>query len=312
MKPHRIVIAGGGGFLGGVLTRYWIQKGASITLLSRKAEGPPGARVAQWDGMTRGNWEQVLEGADVLINLCGQSVNCRYHAKNRRRLMDSRLLPTRLLGEAVKDCTQPPKVWLQASTATLYKHTFGPGWNEDGDLGADPRAKDAFSIELAQSWEDAFYDVLPEGVRGCCLRTAMVLGAGADPNNVLHTLARLTKLGLGGKMASGTQYVSWIHEEDFCRGVEWIIAHEDLKGPVNLAAPHPLRNQEMMRTLRTLFKRRFGLPAPLPLLEAGAWMMRTETELVIKSRRVLPGKLLENGFEFRFPTFWEAVQDLTP
>ncbi len=310
MNTKRIVIAGGGGFLGGVLTRYWVEKGVSVTLLTRQATAPKGAQIAQWDGQTRGSWEQVLDGADVLINLCGASVNCRYHDENRKLLMDSRLVPTRLLGDAVKDCAHPPTVWLQASTATLYKHTFGPGWTEDGEIGSDPRAKDAFSIELAQAWEDAFYEVLPDGIRGVCMRCAMVLGAGADSNNVLHTLARLTKLGLGGKMASGKQFVSWIHETDLCRAVEWILAHGDLVGPVNLAAPTPLPNQEMMKTLRTILKRPVGLPAPSFLLEFGAWLMRTETELVIKSRRVLPGSLRDSGFEFLFPTFRSAVEDL--
>jgi uncharacterized protein (TIGR01777 family) len=310
MTAGHIVIAGGSGFLGGLLTRFHIRQGRRVTLLSRNPQSHPGATTVRWDGRTRGTWEESLEGSDALINLCGASVNCRYHARNRKKLMDSRLLPTRLLGEVMLDLKHPPQVWLQAGTATLYLHTFGPGWDEEGETGADPRAKDAFSIELARAWEDAFRQALPAHTRGVLLRTAMVLGRGSDPNNVLHTLRRLVRWGLGGTMASGQQYVSWLHEDDFCRAVEWILRTPGLEGPVNLSAPHPLPNREMMQILRRQLHRPFCLPAPLPLLELGAWLIRTETELIIKSRRVLPGRLLDSGFTFAHPEFAAAVNDL--
>lgn len=310
MNPKRVLIAGGSGFLGGILARYGEQHGWEVTLLTRHPHPELSIRQLIWDGQNRGPWEKALAQTDVLINLCGATVNCRYTPANRQKLMDSRLQPTRLLGEALQDCPTPPKLWLHASTATLYKHTFGDGWTEEGETGADPRAKDAFSIELAQAWEDVFEEVLPSGIRGVKMRTAMVLGAGEDPNNVLPTLRRLTRRGLGGKMASGKQFVSWMHETDFCRAVDWVIDHPDIRGAVNFAAPNPLPNVEMMRILRKQFHRPFGLPAPRPLLELGAWFMRTETELVIKSRRVLPGVLQGSGFRFRFPTFPEAVADL--
>jgi uncharacterized protein (TIGR01777 family) len=310
MKAQTIVIAGGNGFLGGILTKHFAKQGHHVRILSRRpADHLPG-EVTLWNGTDRGDWERALEGTDVLINLCGATVNCRYHARNRKRLLDSRLVPTRLLAEAADRMDTPPPLWLQASTATLYQHTHGPGWNEDGDIGADPRAKDAFSIELASAWEDTFRELLPAETRGVMLRSAMVLGRGHDPNNVLATLARLVRFGLGGTLGRGDQYVSWIHEVDFCRAVQWILEHPELEGPVNLSAPNPLPNRDMMRTLRKQLGRPFGLPAPEPLLEFGAFFLRTETELVIKSRRVLPGKLLDSGFPFQFPTFPEAAENL--
>ncbi|MBD2713033.1 NAD-dependent epimerase/dehydratase family protein [Limnospira platensis] len=220
---NRIVIAGGSGFLGGVLTRYFEGRGDEVRVLTRRPPRHP--REIQWDAQHRGDWESCLEGADVLVNLCGLSVNCRYHAKNRRRLMESRLLPTRLLGEALRDLRQPPGIWMNASTATLYRHTFGDPWDESGEIAAHPDAKDAFSIELATAWEREFFQAVPHGVRPVALRCAMTLGRGKDHNNVLTVLRRLVRHGFGGTMGNGKQFVSFIHEEDLCRAVAWIVDH---------------------------------------------------------------------------------------
>lgn len=304
----RIIIAGGSGFLGGVLTGHFEGRGDEVRVLTRRAPRHP--REIRWDAQHRGDWESCLEGADVLVNLCGLSVNCRYHAKNRRRLMESRLLPTRLLGEALRDLRQPPGVWMNASTATLYRHTFGDPWDETGEIAAHPDAKDAFSIELAASWEQEFFQAVPHGVRPVALRCAMTLGRGRDHNNVLTVLRRLVRLGLGGAMGNGKQFVSFIHEEDLCRAVAWIVDHPRLEGAVNLCAPTPLPNREMMTILRRQLGMPFGLPAPEPLLELGAFFLRTETELILKSRRVIPGKLTADGFRFAFPDFQSAATDL--
>lgn len=294
--------------MGGLLAAHFEERGWKCMVLTRNR--PRSDRDVQWDGVHRGDWEACLEGADVLVNLCGKSVNCRYHSRNRRALMDSRLVPTRLLGEVLAEVRNPPELWLQASTATLYRHTYGEPWDEDGDIGAHPDAKDAFSIELATAWEDAFHDAIPAGIRPVLLRSAMVLGRGNDLNNVLSVLRRLTRFGLGGKMGHGRQYVSWIHEKDFCRALERIIAQSELVGPVNVCAPNPLPNHQMMRILRRRLRRPVGIPAPAWALELGAFFLRTETELIIKSRRVIPGKLLAGGFEFEFPDFSRAAEDL--
>jgi hypothetical protein len=257
-----------------------------------------------------GAWWEELEDARALVNLAGLSVNCRYHARNRDRILHSRLASTRVLGEAVARCAHPPPVWLNSSTATIYRHTFGPAWDESGDIGGCPEAKDLFSVHVATEWERVFNEAPTPHTRKVALRSAMVLGHAR--NSVLPNLLRLARLGLGGPLAGGRQYVSWIHQEDFCRAIEWIIAHRDLEGPVNLAAPNPLPNREFMAAIRQACGARFGLPSPLWLLELGAFLLRTETELVIKSRRVVPAKLLAAGFAFRFPDLAAALRNLVP
>jgi uncharacterized protein (TIGR01777 family) len=223
-------------------------------------------------------------------------------------MLNSRLNSTRVLGDAVRACRTPPRVWLNSSTATIYKHSFDREMDESGEIGATPAAKDEFSVEIATRWERAFDDAVTPKTRKVALRMAMVL---ADvPGTVYCVLRRLARLGLGGAMGTGRQYVSWIHHVDFCRAVEWLIDHEDFSGPVNLAAPEPVTNREMMLTLRHTFGMPVGLPATEWMLEVGAFLMRTETELIIKSRRVVPGRLLSAGFEFEHPHFEPAIQEL--
>jgi len=209
---------------------------------------------------------------------------------------------------SVARCANPPPVWLNSSTATIYKHTFGPAWDEAGDIGGCAEAKDIFSVHIATEWERVFNEVITPRTRKVALRTAMVLGHGR--NSVLPHLLRLGRLGLGGSLSGGRQFVSWIHEEDFCRAVEWIIDHENVRGAVNLAAPNPVSNSEFMAAIRKACHAPFGLPAARWMLEVGAFFMRTETELLIKSRRVVPGKLLTEGFVFRHPDLLPAIQHL--
>jgi uncharacterized protein (TIGR01777 family) len=310
MNPGKIILAGGSGFLGQALAQCFAAQGRQVVVLTRH----PGvetssAREVAWDGETLGEWVEELAGATAVINLAGRSVNCRYTKTNRRILIDSRVKPTRILGEAIAKCAPPPPVWLNASSATLYRHTFGTPWDETGtDFTPTAEAKDAFSIDIIHAWEGAFDAAPTPQTRKVALRTAMVLGHGN--NSVLPMLCRLARFGLGGRMGSGKQFVSWIHEIDFCRAVEWLLAHDEVSGPVNLAAPNPVTNAEMMRLFREIVKAPFGLPAMVWMLEIGAFFLRTETELILKSRRVIPGKLPAGGFAFRFPTMREALQDL--
>jgi hypothetical protein len=309
MNCGKIVIAGGSGFLGQILAKYFLAKGRDVVVLTRNPKAnDAAARQVQWDATTAGEWAHELEGADAVINLTGRTVNCRYNAQNRREILESRVNSTRAMGEAIRQCAKPPRVWLNASTATIYKHTFGPAHDENGEIGATAEARDEFSIEVARAWEKALEEAMVPGVRKAALRAAMVLGTGK--NSVFPTLQRLARLGLGGRMGSGRQFVSWIHERDFCRAIEWILEHDELSGPVSVAAPNPVTNAEMMRALREAVGAPFGLPAFEWMLEIGAVVMRTEVELMIKSRRVIPERLLETGFRFEFNTIGHAFENL--
>lgn len=256
-----------------------------------------------WDGRTLGPWAEAIDGADVLINLAGRSVNCRYDEANRHAIMDSRVDSTRVLGEAIARAARPPRVWLQSSTATIYAHRLdAPNDERSGIIG------DGFSVGVAQAWERAAEESVPAGTRLVLLRSAMVMSV--DRGGVFDVLLGLVRRGLGGSAAGGRQYVSWIHGDDFGRALRFLIEREHLSGAVNIAAPQPLPNAEFMRALREAWGARIGLPATRWMLEAGAWAMRTETELVLKSRRVVPARLAEAGFAFSYPEWPEAARQL--
>lgn len=307
---NKIILAGGSGFLGGALANHFQARGWEVVILTRSPKSRPnGVRAVAWDTKSLGAWARELEGATAVVNLTGRSVDCRYNAKNRREIMDSRVNSTRVVGQAVAQCKTPPRVWLNSSTATVYQHTFGKPHDESSrEMDSATDAKDAFSVEVAQAWERTLDEAATPQTRTVALRTSMVLGLGR--NSVFPVLRRLTKFGLGGRQGSGKQFVSWIHIDDFCRAVEWIIAHDDLAGPINQCAPNPLPNAEMMKAFREVCHRPIGLPATEWMLEIGAFFLRTETELIFKSRRVIPGRLLQSGFEFHFPTFHAALVDL--
>jgi uncharacterized protein (TIGR01777 family) len=291
----RVVIAGGSGQVGTILARAFDD----VVVISRR--GPLG-----WDAAAR-----AIDGADVLVNLAGRSVNCRYNAANRQAIMDSRVQTTHALGEAVAAAARPPRVWLQASTATIYADTYGAPNDERGELGgSEPGVPDTwrFSIDVARAWEQAALDAQIPATRTVLMRSAMIMSP--DRGGVFDVLLGLVRRGLGGRAGHGRQYVSWIHDEDFVRAVRWLIEHDDVSGSVNLAAPNPLPNAEFMRALRAAWGARVGLPATKWMLEAGAVLLRTETELVLKSRRVIPGRLLEAGFEFRWPQWPDAAREL--
>lgn len=307
----KIIIPGGSGQVGSILARAFHGEGHEVVVLSRSPRAAPWKTLA-WDAATRGDWWAQIDGAEVVINLAGRSVNCRYHAANRREIMQSRVDSTRSVGDAIAAAKNPPRVWLQAGTATIYAHRYDAANDEaTGILGGDePGAPDTwrFSIEVARAWERALDEARTPHTRKVILRSAMTMSP--DPGGVFATLLGLTRRGLGGTVGDGRQFMSWIHEEDFIRAVRWLIARDDLAGPVNLAAPHPLPNADFMRALREAARVPFGLPAPEWLLEIGVRLLRTESELVLKSRRVVPTRLLDSGFTFHFPTWPEAARDL--
>ena len=307
----KIIIPGGSGQVGTLLARRFHADGHEVVVLSRN---PAQAdwRVVGWDAQTLGNWADELEGAEAVINLAGRSVNCRYNDANRREIIASRVDSTRVVGEAIAQAVRSPRVWLQSGTATIYAHRYDEPNDEDNGIigGEEPNLPDTwrFSIDVARAWEQELDAAVTPRARKVALRSAMVMSP--DTDGVFDVLLRLTRFGLGGKAGNGRQYVSWIHEEDFIRALYWLITHEEVAGAVNLAAPHPLPNEEFMRELRQAWGIKVGLPAAQWMLEIGAFALRTETELILKSRRVVPGRLTRQGFEFLFPHWQKAAQDL--
>lgn len=307
----KVVIPGGSGQVGTILARAFHADGDDVVVLSRHPSARPW-RVVPWDGITPGAWESEIDGCDAVINLAGRSVNCRYTAENRKQILDSRVLSTRAVGHAIARASRPPRVWLQASTATIYAHRYDrPNDEYTGVLGgAEPDAPSTwrFSIDVARAWEAAYDEVATDRTRKVLLRSAMTLSP--DRGGIFDALHGLVRRGLGGRAADGRQYLSWIHHEDFVAAVRWLIARDDFAGIVNVASPNPLPNAEFMRILRDACRVPFGLPAHRWMLEIGALFMRTETELILKSRRVVPARLLEQGFTFQFPDWFSAARDL--
>jgi uncharacterized protein len=315
VEHMKIIIPGGTGQVGQILSRHFLSKGHEVVVLCRGANTSPAASAARhihWDAQGPGEWSAEIDGADVVINLAGRNVNCRYNAKNRRAIMDSRVQSTRAVGAAIAQAKRPPRIWLQASTATMYAHRYDlPNDEATGILGGnEPNAPDTwrFSIDVARAWETACHDCDTPKTRKVLMRSAMTMSP--DRGGIFDTLLALVRRGLGGTAGDGRQYISWIHEADFIRAIEWLIDHEEMSGAVNLSAPGPLPNAEFMKIFRQTWGTRIGLPATRWMLELGAIFMRTETELILKSRRVVPARLLDAGFKFEFPNWREAAADL--
>jgi uncharacterized protein (TIGR01777 family) len=310
----KLILAGGTGQLGNVLARYFARDTNEVVVLSRSQKRPfPNSKVrwVSWDGKTPGAWQREIENADVVINLAGRTVNCRYSRRNRDQILRSRIDSTRAIGEAISRSETSPKLWLQSSTATIYPHCFDRANDEDGIVGGGEKGVPKtwnFSVDVAKRWEQTALDFASAGSRLVLLRTAMVMSP--DPGGVFDVLMGLTRRGLGGRNASGQQFVSWIHELDFVRSIEWICNHAGLSGPINICSPNPIPNSEFMRQLRIVAGVNFGLPASRWMLELGALLMKTETELVLKSRKVIPSRLLHSGFEFQYPTWKRATEEL--
>jgi len=303
MEYGKIVLAGGNGYLGGVLANYFSHMADEVIILARKPQAKKGnIKTLVWDGKTIGDWSDSLHGADLLVNLCGKNVNCRYTEKNKKEIFDSRLIPTRLLGQAIAGLENPPRLWINITSATIYRHAEDHPQDEfSGEIG------EGFSIEVCKAWENSFFETNTPNTRKVALRMGIVLGLkdGAFPR-----LLNLVKLGMGGKQGTGEQYMSWIHEADAAGSIAWLLNHTEIEGIVNCTAPEAIKNHVFMRSIRKAFGRNFGLPAPAWLLALGAKIIGTETELILKSRWVKPAVLLNSGFKFKYPCIQDAGEDI--
>ena len=305
-QPRRIVLAGGTGQVGQILQRAFAAAGDDVTVLSRCVNGPD---QLAWDGRQLGEWAEAVDGADAVVNLAGRSVNCRYTEANLKEMLNSRVDSTRVIGEAIARARRPPSVWLQMSTATLYAHTLGPAHTEScGAVGGNEPEVPAYwrrSVDIALAWEATLAAAPTPCTRKVALRTAMVMSP--DRGGILDVLSGLTRAGLGGPIAGGGQYVSWIADADLVTATELLLRRDDISGPVNLCAPEPLPHREFMAALRQAWGQPIGLPATAWMAELGAWAMRTDTELLLKSRRVVPERLLQAGMTFAWPSWPEAA-----
>ena len=298
----KIVIAAGTGFLGNVLVSHFKNKAREIIVLTRgNARTNENIRYVHWDAKTMTGWESELEGVDVLINLAGKSVDCRYNERNKNEILASRVDSTVILNKAVLHCTIPPKHWLNSSTATIYRHSVDKQMDEEtGEIGFD------FSMNVAKMWERAFFQTETPKTKKTALRTSIVLG---KKGGAFVPLKRLAQLGFGGKQGKGKQFVSWIHEKDFARAVEFII-NNGMEGVVNVVSPTPVQNVEFMEALRVTLNVPFGIPIGKAMLEFGAKLIGTETELILKSRNVTPKRLHEAGFKFVYGSLYKTFGNL--
>ncbi len=299
----KLVIAGGTGFLGQALVAYFKKTFAEIVILTRgKSQQIDKVTYCHWDAKTMNTWAHHLDNSDVLINMVGRSVDCRYNEKNKALILNSRVDATLILGKAVSKAKNPPKVWLNSSTATIYRHSIDKEMDEfSGEIGS------GFSVEVARAWEGAFFGIKTPYTRKVALRTSIVLG---QNGGALGPIKNIVRMGFGGKQGPGNQKFSWIHITDFVRSIEFIIATNDLEGPINLVAPKPTTNAALMTMVRKSIGSAFALPLPKIVLELGARIIQTETELLLKSRNVIPVKLLNAGFEFRFSLLENALKNL--
>ncbi|MGH2667181.1 TIGR01777 family oxidoreductase [Flavobacterium sp.] len=299
---NKLIIAAGTGFLGQILINHFEGIFEEITVLTRgKSKTSKTIKYVNWDAKTMTGWETELENADVLINLAGKSVDCRYDEKNKSEILSSRIESTSALNLAVLQCKNPPKHWLNSSTSTIYRHSEDKQMDEfTGEIGDD------FSMNIAKAWEKSFFDTETKNTRKTALRTSIVLGKNGG---AFLPIKNLTKIGFGGKQGTGNQFISWIHEEDFARAIHFIIEKE-ITGVINIVSPQPIQNKEFMKILRKEMKMPFGTAISKQMLEFGAKIIGTETELVLKSRNVIPKRLEENGFEFKFSGIHKTFQNL--
>lgn len=298
---QKIIIPGGSGFLGQHLATYFSKKGFEIVILSRSSKPSKGnIHYAKWDGKTLGDWASHFEAAFAVINMAGRSVDCRYTAANKAEILNSRVDSTKIIGEAIKQAKNPPRIWLNSSTGTIYRYSEDKEMTETaGEIG------EGFSVNVAKAWEKTFREVDVPNVRKVIMRTSIVIGRNGG---AMQPLVQLTKLGLGGFQGSGKQFISWLQVEDFCRITEYLIHNEKAEGIYNVVSPKPIRNQAFMKILRQILNVPIGLPAMKWMIEIGAFFMRTESELVLKSRRLVPERLLSEGFEFQYVDIEEALR----
>lgn len=299
----KLIIAGGTGFLGKALISKYEYEFDEIVILSRSTNAQlKNVRYLQWDAKSTGSWCTELEGATAIINLCGKSVDCRYTEKNKALIFSSRLDSTQIIGEAILKCINPPKLWINGASATIYAHSEHTRQTElSTEIGS------GFSVEVCKAWEKVFNDFTLPNTRKVNLRISMVMGQGGG---VFPVLMNMSAKGLGGTMGKGTQQVSWIHIDDFCNLVKWVIDNNDVVGVYNVVAPNPITNKNMMALFRKKVQVKIGLPATEWMLKIGAFFIGTETELILKSRYSYPEKALNEGFSFNYQTFQECLDNL--
>jgi hypothetical protein len=354
MKAKKIILAGGTGFIGQFMCNYF-GKNNEVVVLTRNAEKnnnnafhetyidpaiASNIKYVQWDGRTLGQWAQELNGADIVINLAGRSVNCRYNYRNMKEIFDSRKYATEVLGKAIGNCVNPPALWINAASATTYRHATDHAQDEVNGEISDLKAMNMpstttediksfihrftkwvypslfitkrkrperdFSIRVCRLWEKIFFETETLQTRKVCLRIAITLG----PGGVMVPYFNLLKFGLGGRQGNGRQMYSWVHIEDLCRLIEWLDEHHRAEGIYNCASPNPVTNNEFMKTLRKVTGCIIGLPAYKWMLEIGAKLIGTETELILKSRWVVPTRLVKEGFVFKYPKAEDALRDI--
>ena len=291
---EKVVLAGGTGFIGEYFEKKFKELGYEVNIISRQKQH------ISWDDKL--GIIEALEDTKLLINLAGKSVNCRYNEANKNEIMNSRMRTTTLLGEAMQECNNPPAIWMNSSTATIYRHAEDrPMTEEKGEIGS------GFSVDVATNWEKTFfaYDLLK--TRQISLRIAIVLG---KDGGVIIPYRNLVKFGLGGVQGKGNQKFSWIHIKDLFEIVHFLIDKEELSGVFNCSSPQPVSNRELMKLLRKTMNVPVGLPLPKWMLEIGSLLIKTETELVLKSRWVLPDRLEREGYKFTYKTLDKTLQDI--
>jgi uncharacterized protein (TIGR01777 family) len=294
MNSKKIVLAGGTGFVGKNLKNKFIELGYDVRIISRQNNSIP------WTDSD--SILEAIENSEMLINLAGKSVDCRYNKKNKEEILKSRTETTKILGETILKCKNPPELWINSSTATIYRHAQDrPMTESTGEIGS------GFSVGVATQWEKVFFDFKLSKTRQVALRMAIVLG---KDGGVMIPFKNLVRFGLGGKQGSGNQMFSWIHIEDLFGIIQFVQANKKMEGAYNCSAPNPVSNEILMRSLRQAMNIKFGLPSPKFLLEIGAFVIRTETELILKSRWVIPERLMKAGFQFRFSTIEEALRNI--
>ncbi len=303
-QPKKIVLAAGTGQLGKAICKNLYNDFDEFIILTRGAENKHGMfHFVHWDAKSEGPWQQHLENATAVVNLTGKNVNCRYTDKNKKEILNSRIESTSILGKTIQQLESPPKIWINLASATIFRDSKNePMTEKDTD-----KYGEGFSVDICKAWEKTFYSFSFPATRQVCFRVGMALG---NQGGVFPVLKRLVRLGLGGKMGNGKQQVSWIDDYDFCAMVKWAVDNEKVQGTYNCTSPFPVSNNESMQLLRKNLHVPFGLPSPRFLLEIGSFFIRTETELVLKSRFVFPQRATEEGFVFSYPDFDDSIKHI--
>jgi len=291
MKNKKIVLAGGTGFVGKYLKTKFSELGYEVKIISRQNNS------IQWTDLI--SIQEAIDNSEMLINLAGKSVDCRYNKKNKEEILRSRTETTKILGDIILKCKNPPELWINSSTATIYRHAEDrPMTESDGEIGS------GFSVSVAKEWEKTFFDFRLPKTRQVALRMAIVLG---KDGGVMIPFKNLVRFGLGGKQGNGNQMFSWIHIADLFGIIQFLQSNKKMTGAYNCSAPNPVSNETLMQSLRQAINVKFGLPSPKLLLKIGAIIIRTETELILKSRWVIPERLTKAGFQFQFSTIDKAL-----